>query len=513
MISRFEANSCDISSAPEIAVPAGKHVIRADPALRSALLAFGPAEENLTRLFLDDAICVTTGQQPGLLTGPLYTVYKALSAAALARHLETRLNRPVVPVFWVAADDHDFAEANHCFFPSGASDVVRAVLRTRDPGAKLTPMYREQLGNDIEAVLQQLLAVTRDSEFRPGVMEWLKSHYRTDNDIASSFGAALAELVGRFGVVVFFPTRADAKRLTAPWIVDALEQARELDRVLKVHAEDLMSRGKPAPISTGDSASTVLIEASLGRDRLLIEGDRFRSRRSGEVFSLSELRSVAENEPERLSPNVLLRPVVEAAILPTVVYVAGPGEMAYLPQAGPIYRAFGVKPQIAVARWTGRFIESRTARVLEKYEISVDDLNLPEGQLEARLLHAQMPFEAADALEVLRENIEREYGRLARAAEGLDISLQKRVVAAERGAERDLAGVEGRIMSYLKHLNEIAIRQLAAARTSLFPLGKLQERVYNVAPFLVRYGDSFLDGVYEQCRDLAETLETTTGGA
>ncbi|MFC1639596.1 bacillithiol biosynthesis cysteine-adding enzyme BshC [Gemmatimonadota bacterium] len=506
---RFEASSFGTLPAHEIVERSRHRLFPVDPAMRSAFLAFGTAEENVERLFVDGALCVTTGQQPGLLTGPLYTVYKALSAVSLAKQLEKEVGRPVVPVFWVAADDHDFAEANHCFLPSGSSEVVRVALRERESAAELTPMYKEPVGDDIAAVLEQLHTLTRETEFRPKVFEWIQAHYRPESDLASAFGGALAELLGRFGLVVFYPTHVRAKQVMAPKLVAALEQAAGIDRCLTAHAQELVAQGKPAPISVGDSATAVLIESSLGRDRLVIEGDGFRTRRAKEQWSLAALKDVAENEPQRLSPNVLLRPVVEAAILPTVAYVAGPGELKYLPQAAPIYRALDVEPQIAVGRWAGRFIEGRTAKTLDKYDIEVDDLNLPDGRLEARVLHDQMPAEAADAIRRLSETIKKDYGTLSEAAERVDSTLRKPIGAAERGALRDLAGVEKKIVNQLKQLNEVTVRQLAAARTSIFPLGKLQERVFNVVPYLVRYGDDFLDGVYAQCQDWAGALETT----
>jgi bacillithiol biosynthesis cysteine-adding enzyme BshC len=510
---RFEANSLGTIPAREILARASQAVSPVDPAMRPAFLAFGPAKGNLERLFSDGALCVTSGQQPGLLTGPLYTVYKALSAVALAQNLEEKLGRPVVPVFWVAADDHDFAEANHCFFPSGSSEVLRVVLRERDAAAELTPMYREPVGDDIGAVLQQLEAVTPETEFRPTVLEWIRSHYRPESDMGTAFGGALAELLGRFGLVVFFPTHVQAKRKMARWLVSALEDAAELDRSLTERTDELGSQGNPAPISVGDSATMVLVESSLGRDRLMIDGDGFRTRRAKEYWSIDALKDVAANEPHRLSPNVLLRPVVEAAILPTVAYVAGPGELKYLPQAKPIYQALDVIPQTAVARWTGRFVENRTAKIIDKYDINIEDLNLPDGQLEADILREKVPADVTEVLRRLSETIKSEYGTLAEAAERLDGALKKPVAAAEHGALRDLAGVEKKIVSHLKQLNETTVRQLASARTSFFPLGKLQERVFNVVPYLVRYGDEFLDGAYAQCRDWAGTLETTTGEA
>jgi len=510
---RFETNSLGDFPTPNLVTRVSRRVVQVDASLRPAFLAYGPAEKNVERLFEDGALCVTSGQQPGLLTGPLYTVYKALSAAALARQLESQWDRPVIPVFWVAGDDHDFAEANHCFFPSGSSDVIRAVLRDRDAAAKLTPMYRESVGNDIEAVFQDLLAATRETEFRAGVFEWVKTHYRPDNDLASAFGGALAELLSRFGVVVFSPTHVRAKQSTARWIVAALEHAGDLDRLLQTHAEQLVSQGEPAPIAVGDSASTVLVESTLGRDRLLIEGSGFRTRRANESWSLAALEELAENDPERLSPNVLLRPVVEAALLPTVVYVAGPGEMAYLPQAAPLYRALQIEPQAAVPRWSGWIVENRSAKIFDKYGVGVADFDLPEGKLEARILHGRMPDEAADALRRLAEALEVQYKRLAESAGQVDLALEKAALAAERGALRDLAGVEKKIVKKLKELNETTVRQVASARTSFFPLGKPQERIFNVVPYLISYGGEFLDQAYDCCREWAAGLETAAGEA
>ena len=510
---KFESNSFGDIPAQEILTRASHPVSPAHPSMKAAFSASGPAAENVERLFLDGALCVTTGQQPGLLTGPLYTVYKALSAAALAKRLQGLLNRPVVPVFWVAGDDHDFAEANHCYLPSGSSDVTKVELRERESASELTPMYRELLGADITVVLEQLESVTRETEFRQRVVESVRSHYRPDADLASSFGEFLAELLGRFGVVVFQPTHARAKQTMARWMVSALEHAGELDAALVERTAALVSQGRPAPIAVGDSATPVLIESSLGRDRLVIEGDGFRTRRAKEQWSLDALREVAKNEPTRLSPNVLLRPVAEAAILPTVAYVGGPGELKYLPQAEPIYTLLGIEPQVAVGRWSGRFVEGRTTKILEKYDIVVEDLNLPQGQLEARVLREQMPSEAVDAIQRLGDTIKQEYGILAEAAESVDGSLKKPIGAAERNALRDLAGVEKKIVNQLKQLNDTTVRQLASARTSLFPLGKPQERVFNVVPFLIRYGDEFLDWAFAQCLDWASTLETTAGEA
>jgi bacillithiol biosynthesis cysteine-adding enzyme BshC len=471
-----------------------------DPGLRSACWASGRAVGNLERLFSGEVLCVTTGQQPALFTGPLYTVYKALTAAALAELLAERLGEIVVPVFWVAGEDHDFAEANHTYLLTVANEIERLSLRERPPEAPLTPLYREAVGVEVEELLDRVMKLTPETEFRPAVLGWLEKHYRPERDLASAFAGALAELLGDFGVVVFQPTDPGAKRAMTPFFVRLLEMAPELDRSLAEQRDRLRSSGLEAPIEVGDGACTVMLECRLGRDRLILEDGHFAARRGGERWSLAELIRLAEAEPERFSPNVLARPVIEAALFPTVAYVAGPAEYVYLRQSEPLYRALGVERQAVVTRWSGRVVEQRVAKVLAKYGISAEDLMFPEGQLEARLVRDEMPDEAEAALEELRAVLEREYGRLEEAVKGIDPTLVKPVRSARNEALVASRELEKKIVHHLKQKNQILISQLAKARHNLFPLGKPQERVLNAIPYLARYGREFLVQVFAVCK-------------
>ncbi len=471
-----------------------------EPSLRDAFSASGRASENLELLFSGEVLCVTTGQQPGLFTGPLYTVYKALTAAAVAQLLSERLETPVVPVFWVAGDDHDFAEANHTYLLTVANEVERLSLRQRPAEAALIPLYREAVGAEVQGLLERVRELTPETEFRPGVLDWLGKHYRPDQDLASAFSGALAELLADFGVVVFRPTDQRAKRAMVPFFIRLLEMAQELDRSLAEHRNRLRSRGLEAPVEVGDGGCTVMLECSLGRDRLILEDGYFVARRAGERWSLRELIGLAEREPERFSPNVLARPVVEAGLFPSLAYVAGPAEHAYLEQCEPIYRALGIEQQVVLPRWSGLVVERRVAKVLEKYGVTADDLRLPEGQLEARLVRQEMPTQAQVALAELRAVLQREYGRLEEAVREIDPTLVRPVHSARNEALVASRELEKKIVHHLKQKNEILVAQLAKARCNLFPLGKPQERVLNIIPYLVRYGQEFLAEASAVCK-------------
>jgi uncharacterized protein YllA (UPF0747 family) len=428
----------------------------------------GPGRD---RLAAGEVVVVTTGQQPGLFTGPLYTIYKALSAAAWARRLERERNVPVVPVFWVAGDDHDFAEANHVYVLNAAGEVVRIVLRERPPDGLLLPLFREPCGPEIGAALEQLRATLPDTEFKTDVLAWLEGSYRPDTNLADAFAEALNRLLGARGIAVFRAHHPAAKRAAAPFLLRALD------------------------VKLPDGLSPVLVEGSAGRDRLRSGGDAPVTRRSGERFTPAALERIAGEAPERLSPNVLLRPVIEAALFPTVAYAAGPGELDYLPEAAPLYAHLGVTPQTPVPRWSGFLLESRVEKVLERHGLTPADFAGPPGALEARLARDAVPPELAETLVRLRAELDLHYERLGTEIARVDPTLERTVQSARNSALAGTHDIEKKLVASLKRANETLTGQLARARAALAPEGKPQERVLTVASFLVRYGPGLVDAI------------------
>jgi uncharacterized protein YllA (UPF0747 family) len=465
MIPRIVATPLGPSAQPRPGSPR-----RFSEALLAAILP-GPARDRLAE---DAVLAVTTGQQPGLFTGPLYTIYKALSAIAWARRLERERGVPVVPVFWVAGDDHDFQEANHATFLTGGGAAVRIVLREREPDAPSWPSAREPCGLEIAAALAALRDGTPDSEFKAAVLGWLEASYRPAATLADAFAGALHALLADRGLAVLRPYAAGVKREMAPWLLRGLD------------------------LTLSDGLSPVLLEATLGRDRLRPDGDGFVTRRSGERFTRAELERVARESPERLSPNVLLRPVVEAALLPTVAYLGGPGELTYLPEAGPLYEALGVSAQTPAPRWSGILVESRVDRVLDKHGLALEDLASPPGTVEARLVRDQLPPEVVQALEALRTGLSSGYGRVSGGVTRIDATLERTVESARNAALGATNDIEKKLVAALKRTNETLVSQLARARTAVFPEGAAQERVLTYASMAIRYGPRLLDALEDE---------------
>jgi bacillithiol biosynthesis cysteine-adding enzyme BshC len=444
------------------------------------------------RLAQAGALAITTGQQPGLFTGPLYTFYKALSARAVAAELERRWGRPVVPVFWVAGDDHDFAEGSQAAWLGTDGSLVTSELPPREPGAPLTPLYREAIPEAARELLARFESTTPPGEGRDLTVAWLRRHYEPGTTLAAAFGGALAELVADLGVVCLDASSPGLKRLAWPTLRAALVGAGRLDALLAARSDELVARGRDPGVKVGDGATLVMLEGRAGRDRLLADGDGFVTRRSREHFTLAELERIAESEPRRLSANVLLRPVIESTVLPTVAYLAGPAELRYLELAGALFQPLGAARQSPMARWSGLLVEPRVTRTLEKLDLSLAEV-LANGSLDDRLAQHAVPREFGRAAADLRAALTTGYDRVIAEIGTVDSTLEKPARSTMGQALGGLAELEKRVLQAAKRRQAEALGQLDRVRTALAPGGQPQERVLGLPGFLARYGRGLLD--------------------
>jgi bacillithiol synthase len=354
--------------------------------------------------------------------------------------------------------------------------------------------------------LDALAASLPPSEFRDEALAWLGRHYHPEATVAGAFARAMAELLAPSGIVCFDSTHPAAKAAAAPVILRALEQAAAIDADLERQSEALGDTARTSGVMVGDGAALVMLEGKQGRDRLVASDGGFVTRRGRERFSLDDLVSIAEREPTRLSPNVLLRPVVESALLPTVSYLGGPAELRYLAFTPPVYRRLGVERQRPLPRWSGVLVEPRVDRVLEKFGIDLADLLEPSGSLEARLVRSQLPGEALEALASVRAAVEEGYGRLERSASDIDPTLVRPIQGARHQALAGTQEIEKKLVQHLKRRRETELGQIRRARTAVLPGGKPQERVLTLVPFLARYGPALID-------DLRDAIEAWYAGA
>lgn len=451
----------------------------------------------LERFVGEGGYLVTTGQQPGLFGGPLYTVYKALTAIRLAQALELRLGKPVLPLFWVASEDHDWAEANHTTIVGIDNELWTPELPHPDPSTSPS-IHRLPVGPAIVSLRDEFLSRLPDSDFSRPFAELLRDEVFDGVTLSGSFRGILEGLLGPYGL--HFTDSADPalKAASAPVLEEELRRAEELAAVLAATGARLGEAGYGHQVALMEGGVNLFLEGPAGRERLYRDGSGFRLRTSGELLSGEEILSRARADLLVLSPNVLLRPVVESVVFPTLSYVAGPGEVAYFAQLADYFGAFGVRMPVVHPRFGATAVESKIRKVLEKFGLEVPDLARPFHELSSDLAREDVPAGVQKALGSLRGAIGKGVGELQAAVKDVDPTL-KGPVQRVRGLAFDaLADVERKIVHAVKRENEIVLSQLEKAQHHLYPLGKPQERVMNPFYYLARYGRAFLDGLLER---------------
>lgn len=481
------------------------------PPASGALLAQGTAVAARQAL-LEGARAVTTGQQAGLFGGPLYTIFKALTASALAEAIAKRQGAPVVPVFWVAGDDHDFAEISQATVLGPDGRPATVTLRERDGTAAMLPVFREPVGDTGQAALAALRAALPPGDLAGAMCDRVEAAYQPGLSLAEAHARLLADLLAPYGVVVVRGWDGDLKRAAREVLLGAARRAEEIDRALAADADRLRLMGKNVPVPVGEGMSLLMLEGSLGRDRLRLDGPGFALRRSGEQADLESLGAILDRDPERISANVLLRPAVEASVIPSVAYVGGPGELAYLEQTGPVFTLLGVPRPARVARLSGFLIEEKVQKILAKYSLEPADLGMNEGELASRIARQEMPTAAASAFAAAREAVTNSYAALQTQMVAVDATLEKTAAGARNQSLVALAELEKKLVSALKRNSETTMLQVSRARDQLYPTGHSQERVLSVISFMARHGEAVLDLVLAAARRHAQLLLEATPG-
>ena len=470
------------------------------------------ARRKLERVVEGGGFLVTTGQQPGLFSGPLYSVYKALAAASLASLLEDELDAPVLPVFWVASEDHDWAETDHAHL-IGVDNELHEIRLPAQEGSGSLPLHRIPLGDGVTAAVDEALSLLPETDFSPAYAALLREAWHPGVTLPGAVHATLERLLEPFGVAFVDAADPALKDASLPVLRREVDEAEAHEAALASRARELGAAGWPLQVPVLEGGVNLFVEGPRGRERLYRQDGAFRLRHSGEVLDAAALRARLEEAPDTVSPNVLLRPVVEAATLPTVAYVAGPGEAAYWAQLEPLFEAHGVAMPAVVPRLSVTVLERKVAKVLDKFSLSVEALSRPFHEIAGEVAREEIPEGVQRALGELRGAVGRGTAELEKEARAVDPTLKGPVQHVRSVAFDALGEAEKKIVAAVKRESEITLQQIEKARLHLFPADAPQERVLNVFYYLARYGASFLEDVARVLRtNLAQALDVQSEG-
>jgi bacillithiol biosynthesis cysteine-adding enzyme BshC len=451
--------------------------------------------ENINLLRRPDSVAVVTGQQAGLFTGPLYTIFKALTTIKLARCLNDQ-GVHAVPVFWVASEDHDFDEVNHCTL----LDTEGRLKEVRYQGcgnSQDLPVGDIRLCEGIDQKVAEMIGVLPHSEFVDGLRNDLAASYRANAGFAEAFSSLLARIFSDYGVVLLDPLDQGLKEIAAPIYVDAIEKSGEIALALTRRSAELVAAGYHAQVHVSEDMVPLFIMDQGRRVALISRDNRFYVKGSDRSFSKDELIDLARNCSTCFSPNVTLRPVVQDFLLPTAAYIGGPAEIAYFAQVRAVYETLGRPLPCILPRASMTIVEARHQKTLKKYSLSLADFFDGLHNAISKVVEKSLDRGTSGLFAETESSLNSQLDRLEQALSRTDGTLVASVKLAREKILHQIDHLKTRFVHSSARRDEAAYRQVERACTTLFPEKNLQERVLNVYYFLARYGPRLIDELYE----------------
>ncbi len=448
--------------------------------------------ENIARM-KSGAAAVVTGQQVGLFGGPLFSLFKALTAVKLAEEASSR-GVNCVPVFWLATEDHDLDEVNHISLPN-TDHALQSVIA---PSAGLlhSPVGAIKFGNEIEAVVKQVEILLGESEITAN----LREAYRPGETFGTAFARLFSNLFSPWGVILLDASDPELHQIAEPIYSQAAEQADQINGLLQARGKALQLAGYEPQVKV--TSSSTLLFTLVGGARVPVH--QHSSATDGisfvigeEKLSKTELHDRIRAKPEDFSPNVLLRPVVQDYLLPTLVYAGGAAEIAYFAQVAEVYDALLHKVTPIVPRFSATIIDVKHQALLDRYKLRFTDIFQAPEQLRQFLAAETLPQGLNKSFEDAEASVKRSISAIRDGLESLDKTLLESAATAESKILYQLTGLRSKAArAELRH-SEILGRHAEILSNGLYPNKTLQEREIAGIHFLARHGTQLLQDLYE----------------
>jgi len=463
--------------------------------------SFDPSSKTLKNISLlknKETVAVVTGQQLGILGGPLYTFYKIITAIKLCSHLSERYdNYHFVPVFWLEGDDHDFEEVRSINVLNDNNELIKisyndeATEEEQNRGSIGHLKLKESIGQFLKDYENQL----RNTEFKNPIMENLKSFYTEEKTFKEPFKELLFWLFDQYGLVIFDPQDVKVKELLKPVFKKEINDFRNhTEKLVNISAslEELYhAQVKIRPIN---------LFYNYDEGRYVIEPieNEFRLKGKRKKFTLEELINLIEIEPEKFSPNVLLRPICQDFLFPTGFYISGPSEVAYFAQILPLYEFYDIDPAIIYPRSSVTILEKTLKSVLEKYGLSVKDIFTDPNKLKNQIINNVSDKNLEEIFKETKNQIDLAFDNLKEKLFELDKTMGDVTSKYRLKVLGYIDELKGKAAEAQKKRYEITLRQIDKASANLFPEMNLQERELSFFHYANKYGVDVLKKIFEE---------------
>jgi len=439
-------------------------------------------------------VAILTGQQAGLFGGPLFTLLKALTALKLAEQIGREHQVPAVAIFWIDAEDHDWEEVRACtVFDEGLTP--RTIALPAELMVEPAPVAGVRLDDSVAAAVDELHRALPPTEFRTRLLADLREVYSPGTGMVDAFARWLERALGDRGLIVYDSSDPDAKPIVSGVFARELSTPGETVKRAARAGADLEARGYHAQVQPHDDAPALFA----------LDGGRQPIRRQdghlvvgSHTYSSAALAEEAAEHPAGFSPNVLLRPIVQDTLFPTICYVAGPNELGYLAQLRSVYEHFGVPMPLVYPRLTATLVDSGALRFLHKYHIPLDALQPQDEGALNELLKSQIPSIVEDSFSAAGEAIEAQMTHVVQALRALDPTLEGAGKSTLGRMLHDLEALHGKMIQAAKRRDDTLRRQYTRTRALVFPNGHAQERTIGFVSFLNQYGPALIERLHDE---------------
>ena len=455
-----------------------------------------------------DCIAVVSGQQAGLFGGPLYTVYKALSAIKLAECLSLR-GVKAVPVFWIATEDHDFVEVATAEFINRDCGLS-SVNVSENIHREALPVGLAVLDDSIDQTISDLLNALPQNEFSDQLTTLVRDCYRRQTGFGDAFASFLTRLTQDRGLILLNPLDSELKKLAAPLYSQAAERAPAIAKAIVDRSRELVEAGYHAQVTPSEDSFPLFLHDENGARHALTRtaNGNYRTKSESQQpdgqggplqqeYSTEELADLAQRDPNRFSPNVTLRAVVQDYLLPTIAYYGGAAEIAYFAQTAEVYRILDRPVTPILPRASLTFVEKHTWRSFERYGLGLADFFAGSDHVIARVVQQYLGKETAQTFEHTTETFNQELDTLQEQLRRVDPTLADALDTGRRKINYQIDGLRTRFNRAHVARDEAVHRQLQHAFDLLYPHKSLQERHINVTSFIARHGLYFLDWIFD----------------
>lgn len=455
-------------------------------------------KQNISLLSSDKTIVVATGQQLGIFGGPLYTFYKIITAIKLCAHLKEIYEEfNFVPLFWLEGDDHDYDEVRNFSVLNNENHLVNikyddGQLEEVNRGSIAELKFNQNLDN----VFNELASSLRDTEFKPAILDFIKSIYSPGKTFLETFRELLVQLFDEYGLVVFNPVDPAVKRILVPIFEKEITQFHDHTSYLVERSAELEEvyhaqvKVKPINLFYVEDSERLSIEPT--------ETGEYRLKNKRKKFTREDLLAQLDLAPEKFSPNVLLRPICQDFLFPTAFYVGGPGEISYFAQVSPLYKIYGIEEPVIYPRSSATIVEKGVKSILDKNDLTYVDIFTEESALIQKIVSASSEINFETLFEKTTNEILSSLSSIDEKLVLLDKTLTDLSSKSRQRIEETLNFLKTKTLDAEKRKYDSTIRQVSKVRNVLYPNSNLQERELNWIYFANKYGIEIIRWIFDE---------------